>query len=95
MNFILRNFFFDIRTSKQSYNPNSLFSGVCKRNSRFRGFQQQDAHDLLINLVEMLVQEHDTMYKRTKEEKMNRLRQSYIEQVFGSNYVNSGNLVKS
>jgi hypothetical protein len=28
----------------------------------------------LINLVEMLVQEHDTLYKRTKEEKMKGLR---------------------
>ena len=38
MNFILRNFFFDIRTSKQTFNPNGVFSGICKRNSRFRGF---------------------------------------------------------
>jgi ubiquitin C-terminal hydrolase len=40
MNSLLRNFFLDIRSVGQMYNPQPLFSGVCLRNSRFRGFQQ-------------------------------------------------------
>lgn len=54
MNSLLKNLFVDIRRVSSTYNPQPLFAGVCSRNSRFRGFQQQDAHDLLINIFEML-----------------------------------------
>ncbi len=54
MNSLLRNYFVDVRRVSSTYNPQPLFAGVCQRNSRFRGFQQQDAHDLLINILEML-----------------------------------------
>ncbi|CDW75691.1 ubiquitin carboxyl-terminal hydrolase 16 isoform x2 [Stylonychia lemnae] len=82
MNVLLRSLFFDVRNGKGSYNPSLIFSGVCKRNSSFRGFQQQDAHDLLVNFLDMLVQEHDQHMKRSKQEKMKGQKKSYVEEVF-------------
>lgn len=90
MNLLLRAFFQDIRrVPSQSYNPSSLFSGVCQRNTRFRGFQQQDAHDLLLNLLDMLVQESDSRMKRTKEEKLRGTKKSIVEEVFGTYFINT------
>ena len=40
----------------------------------------------------MLVLEHDALYKRTKEEKMKGEKRAYIEQVFGSYYLNSSKI---
>lgn len=54
MNSLLKSFFHEARKASQTYNPQPFFYGVCSRNSRFRGFQQQDAHDLLINVLDML-----------------------------------------
>ena len=34
------------------YNPGHLFGQICNRSSQFRGFQQQDAHELLRHLLE-------------------------------------------
>ena len=68
-----------------------MFSGLCKRNPRFSGFQQQDAHDLLINLLDMLNTEHDLLCKRTKEEKLKGLRKSVVEEAFGGFFMNRGN----
>eukprot|EP00347_Sterkiella_histriomuscorum_P016801 403351801 len=89
MNVLLRTFFFDVRNGKGSFNPSPVFSGICRRNSTFRGFQQQDAHDLLVNFLDMLVLEHDQLIKRTKQEKMRGLKKSFVEDVFGSFYLNS------
>jgi len=38
-----------------------------------------------------MVQEHDKMLKRTKEEKLKGEKRSYIENVFGGYYLNTGN----
>ena len=63
---------------------------MCLRNSRFRGFQQQDAHDLLINLLDMMVSENDKLVKRSKEERLKGEKRSAIEEVFGGYYLNTG-----
>ena len=90
MNQYLRSFFLEMRrTSQPSFNPSQLFAGVCQRNSRFRGFQQQDAHDLLINLLDMLVLEHDKLAKRTREEKLRGQKRSLVEEVFGGHFLNT------
>jgi hypothetical protein len=39
----------------------------------------------------MMVQEHDKMMKRTKEEKLKGEKRSYIENIFGGYYLNTGN----
>ena len=39
INLLLRNFFMDVRRVSNTYNPGQLFSGICSRNSRFKGFQ--------------------------------------------------------
>ena len=36
------------------FNPGHLFGQVCQRSPQFRGFQQQDAHELLRHLMESL-----------------------------------------
>ena len=38
-------------------NPGHLFGQVCKNSSQFRGYQQQDAHELLRHLMELLKSE--------------------------------------
>ena len=35
-------------------NPGHLFGQVCRRSPQFRGFQQQDAHELLRHLMDSL-----------------------------------------
>ena len=92
MNQLLRNFFMDIRRVSSTYNPFQVFQGVCSRNSRFKGYQQHDAHDLLINLLDIMIIESDKLSKRTKEEKLKGLKRSIVEEVFGGYYLNTGNL---
>mmetsp|Transcript_34795 Transcript_34795/g.25956 ORF Transcript_34795/g.25956 Transcript_34795/m.25956 type:complete len:100 (+) Transcript_34795:25-324(+) len=66
-----------------------LFSSICKSTPRFRGYQQQDAHDLLINLLELLTAEHDHYYKRSKEDRWRGFNKSFVEEVFGGQYLNT------
>ncbi len=44
---------------------------------------------MLINLIEMLQNEHDTMVKRTKEDILKGEKKSMIEKVFGGFYLNT------
>lgn len=84
LNTLFRDFILEVRSSNQgSYNPQPLFSGITKRLSRFRGYQQQDAHDLLINFLDQLQQEHDSTFKRTKEQKQKGEKKSIVEEIFG------------
>ena len=90
LNSIVRSFFFDVRSQqKGTFNPSLVFSAICKKIARFRGYQQQDAHDLLINFMDLLVQENDTAYKRTKDQKMKGHNKSIIEETFGGFYLNT------
>jgi ubiquitin carboxyl-terminal hydrolase 16/45 len=44
-----------LTTKQQTFvNPSSLFNQVCSRASRFKGFQQQDSHELLRYLLDAL-----------------------------------------
>jgi hypothetical protein len=36
--------------------------------------------------------EHDSMHKRTKEEKLKGLKKSIVEEVFGGYYLSTGNI---
>merc|ERR1712218_120224 len=40
--------------AKGTINPSHLFGQICTRSPQFRGFQQQDAHELLRHLIEGL-----------------------------------------
>ena len=86
---MMRFFMIGIRKSKGSYDPGDLFAEICKRNSRFRGFQQQDAHDLLMNLLDFLDTEHDKFFKRSKIEKMMGLKQNIVENAFGGQFLST------
>ncbi|KAK3098342.1 hypothetical protein FSP39_018619 [Pinctada imbricata] len=39
-------------TKSSTVNPGALFGQICKKNQRFRGFQQQDSHELLRYLMD-------------------------------------------
>ncbi|RMZ96213.1 ubiquitin carboxyl-terminal hydrolase 45 [Brachionus plicatilis] len=43
--------------SKSCLNPSSLFASVCKKVPAFKGFQQQDSHELLRNLLDAVKSE--------------------------------------
>jgi uncharacterized UBP type Zn finger protein len=59
-----------------------LFRSITRNVKRFRGFQQQDAHDLLMNLLELLENETD---KENQE--------SVPAVVFGGEVCSTGNLI--
>lgn len=46
-----------MNSSKACQNPSSLFSSVCKKVPVFKGFQQQDSHELLRNLLDAVKSE--------------------------------------
>ncbi len=43
----------------------------------------------------MLVLEHDKLVNRTKQEKLKGFKKSYVEEVFGGYYLNSGSFICS
>ncbi|XP_059317764.1 ubiquitin carboxyl-terminal hydrolase 2-like [Lycium ferocissimum] len=50
--------------SKNSVNPKSLFGSICAKAPQFRGYQQQDSHELLRCLLDRLCSEELTLRKR-------------------------------
>ncbi|KAL8617496.1 hypothetical protein ACOMHN_060996 [Nucella lapillus] len=52
----LTNFVQEMNVSggKNTVSPNGLFSNICKQAQRFRGYQQQDSHELLRYLVDVV-----------------------------------------
>lgn len=60
-----RDLMIDMRESRSDVvSPVELFRAIVRKNSRFRGYQQQDAHDLLMMLLENLDKE---AYKKKKK----------------------------
>ena len=51
-------------TAKGAVNPSQLFSQISTRSPQFRGFQQQDAHELLRHLIEGLRMEEVKRQRR-------------------------------
>ncbi|CAN4095904.1 unnamed protein product [Withania somnifera] len=51
---------------KKSVNPKSLFGSVCAKAPQFRGYQQQDSHELLRCLLDHLYTEELTLRKQIK-----------------------------
>lgn len=81
-NEIFRDFILEMRESKKEIiSPAELFKAIIRKNSRFRGYQQQDAHELLMNLLEFL----DKEAIKKKETPIN-------EYVFGGKMMTSSNI---
>ncbi|CAN4107156.1 unnamed protein product [Withania somnifera] len=51
---------------KKSVNPKSLFGSICAKAPQFRGYQQQDCHELLRCLLDRLCTEELTLRKQNK-----------------------------
>ncbi|MCD7454889.1 ubiquitin-specific protease ubp2 [Datura stramonium] len=51
---------------KNSVNPKSLFGSICAKAPQFRGYQQQDSHELLRCLLDRLSTEELTLRKQIK-----------------------------
>uniref|UniRef100_A0A915DEW4 ubiquitinyl hydrolase 1 n=1 Tax=Ditylenchus dipsaci TaxID=166011 RepID=A0A915DEW4_9BILA len=58
------NFAGEYRTSDYGTNPRGLFDQIARKATRFRGWQQQDAHELLRYLLDGLRQEEIGRFKR-------------------------------
>lgn len=71
-------------SSSDTISPVDLFRAIVRKNSRFRGYQQQDAHDLLMMLMENLDKE---AYKKKKK--------PYMEHCFGGKMLTSGKFFNS
>ncbi|CAI2382727.1 unnamed protein product [Moneuplotes crassus] len=57
-NDIFSDFILEMReSSSETISPSDLFRAIVRKNARFRGYQQQDAHDLLMMLIENLDKE--------------------------------------
>jgi len=61
--------------------PVDMFRAVIRKNSRFRGYQQQDAHDLLM-----------MMFDNLDKEAAKKKKKPLWEYVFGGKTLSSGNL---
>jgi hypothetical protein len=100
LNGLLKDFFSSYRRkSGGSCNPSSLFSGICRVSSRFRGFSQQDSHDVFITLLDGIVEEQkkQVFAKRKKTDpncpknpKRIQICETGIGQIFGSFLCNRG-----
>ncbi|XP_070263412.1 ubiquitin carboxyl-terminal hydrolase 16 isoform X4 [Myotis yumanensis] len=65
-------------TSKGIVTPKELFSQVCKKAVRFRGYQQQDSQELLRYLLDgMRAEEHQVNYEKKKSVP------SFVDRIFG------------
>ncbi|CAM6121454.1 unnamed protein product [Calypogeia fissa] len=52
-----------------TYNPKGLFGAICSKAPRFKGFQQQDSHELLRCLLDGLHTEEENVLKASLESK--------------------------
>ncbi|CAK9201708.1 unnamed protein product [Sphagnum troendelagicum] len=70
-----------------TYTPRDLFGAICMKAPRFKGFQQQDSHELLRCLLDGLHTEEETMWKVTKPgrngESTKKKRETFVEKIFG------------
>ncbi|EFA79836.1 peptidase C19 family protein [Heterostelium album PN500] len=60
--------------------PHSLFTEICKKAPRFLGFRQQDAHELLIHLLDGLISEEQEATKNKRDP-------TYIDKIFGGRLI--------
>ncbi|CAM6029272.1 unnamed protein product [Sphagnum balticum] len=73
-----------------TYTPRDLFGAICMKAPRFKGFQQQDSHELLRCLLDGLHTEEETISKlqgvKTEDgegESMKKKRETFVEKIFG------------
>ncbi|CAK9863036.1 unnamed protein product [Sphagnum jensenii] len=67
-----------------TYTPRDLFGAICMKAPRFKGFQQQDSHELLRCLLDGLHTEEETMWKVKKPGRNGeKKRETFVEKIFG------------
>ncbi|EGC40545.1 hypothetical protein DICPUDRAFT_96224 [Dictyostelium purpureum] len=68
------------KTKHTHISPTGLFSEICKKSPRFRGFKQQDSHELLRYLLDGLISEEQNTTQRRKDP-------TYIDKIFGGQLI--------
>ncbi|CAK9201996.1 unnamed protein product [Sphagnum troendelagicum] len=88
----LRKFFQEIDPKRNTYTPRDLFGAISMKAPRFKGFQQQDSHELLRCLLDGLHTEEETLGtsklqgKKGEDqegESMKKKRETFVEKIFG------------
>eukprot|EP01132_Coremiostelium_polycephalum_P002421 gene2421-2989_t len=64
--------------------PAGLFSEISKKSPRFRGFKQQDSHELLRCLLDGLISEEQTAFTQNNKQKG---QPTYIDKIFGGQLI--------
>ncbi|KYQ92464.1 peptidase C19 family protein [Tieghemostelium lacteum] len=68
------------RTNSTLVSPAGFFTEICKKSPRFRGFKQQDSHELLRYLLDGLISEEQNQTKNRKDP-------TYLDRIFGGKLI--------
>lgn len=84
----LRDYFIFMRELKKSvYNPEPVLDTIRAKCPKFKGGHQQDAHELLMSVLDKLIDEEQAIYKAINNKASNFMDTS-IAKLFGSRLVN-------
>lgn len=92
LTFRLREFYANMwsTTSSSSYNPSPLHSTIVSKAPRFRGFRQQDSHELLQTLLDgVRMEEIDRFRKENPDFPKDKCPVTFIDQIFGGKLISS------
>ncbi|ORX55937.1 cysteine proteinase [Piromyces finnis] len=73
-----------VKISQEVFAPYDLFNQIIAKWSQYRGFQQQDSHELLRRLLDGIRDEQIEALKEKGEEK----KKTFIDEIFGGRLVN-------
>jgi len=77
------------RAPKPIISPATLFMEICKKAPRFKGFRQQDSHELLRCLMDIMIHEEITRVKTEEKPQLNappinrNQMKTFVDEVFG------------
>ena len=87
----LRNFFISMRSSEgRNLDPSPVLDAIRAKYAKFRGYQQQDSHELLMTLLDRLIEEEQILYKEVYQKAKVGFFETTVASLCGSNLVNKG-----
>eukprot|EP01022_Parablepharisma_sp_SALTPOND_P004435 TRINITY_DN120288_c0_g1_i1.p1 TRINITY_DN120288_c0_g1~~TRINITY_DN120288_c0_g1_i1.p1 ORF type:complete len:560 (+),score=74.02 TRINITY_DN120288_c0_g1_i1:106-1680(+) len=85
----LRDFFTAMREVKGSvHNPEPVLDAVRAKYPKFKGYHQQDSHELLMSVLDRLIEEEQALYKAVNQGKNANFFDTTVAKLFGSKLVN-------